>query len=643
MPQNYIEEHQHELVLRIIACRFSLPMAVNFVNRLKIWERHHGTKWVVNRLKAFQQHLLGKAVPGLKLHPDGTIYGDFRPLSKKAKKNRKGLINSLRVCKLYGLFEAKPPTEKDYHSFSIMVGEERPFVREATPVELTPEDMWLAGQAYKQARFCHHYPMDETSAPLWNMKSKPVKEFTFLDHGMTFSNFPRLVLDHYDFVSKVFKIQGADFFERRLKEGKPDQVGKVIGLTKDRGMKIRFIANPFRTIQQLLSRLKSATENLLRDLPESCVFDQEKGVKWAVDQLSKGKKLSSVDLTSCTDFLPLEGQLLMLNTLFPLLSEDISIFHKVSRSVWKTKYEGVDVKWVVGQPLGTGPSFSVFTLYHLFLVRTLGGDATNFRIIGDDIVMSSEALTSRYVRLMEKLCVPISESKSLFNMDMAEFAGRILDKYGNLPVFKASPTDWVNDPLGLIRQYGSASLKMTPKNLRNLIKYSSSLPAPFGFGLRKEDLSEIPPEVFLQYMRKLALLETNFEIQVTEDFPYGKPRLKDGVTASGLPEWLVHMAFPPRPCPLDEDEPRNVRYHDQGPVIGQGIWSIHLVKNQLLIDHINDNIKDVPEENVSEHLREVHKSLSTERSTFKAPSEDRPKLGFLRKLWKIFKRNYTKS
>jgi hypothetical protein len=390
-------------------------------------------------------------------------------------------------------------------------------------------------------------------------------------------------------------------------------------------MKVRFIANPFRTLQTALSRLKNATELLLKDLPESAVFDQEKGVQWVAKKLEQGHKVSSIDLSSCTDYLPLAYQLELLNTLFPLLKEDISIFESISRSYWSTP-SGEEIKWETGQPLGTGPSFSAFTLFHLFLVRSIGGDASNFRIIGDDIVMSSSPLVRRYLKVMEGLKVPISHQKSLFDAGVAEFAGRVIDKFGKMPVYKASPTDLVNDPMGVIRQYGSRGLDLVPKNLRATIKIVSTLPSPFGFELSRVNSEDIPPEVYYNlFSEKLPLLATSFRKTSSKELL--ALEVKDGCTASGIPEWVVKMAFPPRPQPGVEEE---VRYYDQGPVIGQGIWSIHLVNDQQLVDHYNANVEGVPAMEVSDGIKQLAKGQVP--MTVHPFEDPKPTLGFIRKI-----------
>jgi hypothetical protein len=164
MATKYVEQNRTELIRRIKACRFPGQVAVNMVNRLQIWEAHHGIKWVVQRLKTYSQLLLGSDDPSVRLHEDRTCYGDFRPLFRKAYQSRKGLIRSLRVCKLYGLFVAPSPGVKEYSQFKELVGQ-RTGHKLSRNYLITPEDMWLAAQAQKKAGFSITYPMGETRAP----------------------------------------------------------------------------------------------------------------------------------------------------------------------------------------------------------------------------------------------------------------------------------------------------------------------------------------------------------------------------------------------------------------------------------------------------------------------------------------------
>lgn len=457
--------HHDEIVRRFISCNLPGKAALNLALRLELIEKHHGTKTVVDVLKGLQSYFLGHKDNQpftKKVHEDGTLFGDFRPLSRLAMKGRVGLKSALRCVKIYGLLEAEKPGAAEFNEFkqSLLSKEVEP--RLIAPLNTTPEDCYLADLSLKEAgRFDSKYPLGTTRAPIPFGKTKMEMDVTPEEHLLSLRAFPHLLYDHSTFIGKLLPIGGMSI-------SKPlpghDCAGRVVGLTKDRGMKIRFIANPFRTIQLILSRLKNTIENFLGYLPESAVSDQVKGMKWVKNQLLQGKKLYSLDLSRCTDNLPLVYQVSLLKDLFPSLHEDIEIFEKVSRMVWNTPFN--TVCWETGQPLGTGPSFASFTIFHIFLVRALGGSASNFRVIGDDIVISSKPLAKLYQIAIQQLGVEISMSKSLFDSHLSEFAGRIIDKHGVFNVYKASPTNFQKDPLGLIRQYGEKGLKGIKVSIR---------------------------------------------------------------------------------------------------------------------------------------------------------------------------------
>jgi hypothetical protein len=260
----------------------------------------------------------------------------------------------------------------------------------------------------------------------------------------------------------------------------PDRVhygcaGKISCLTKDRGLKHRFIANPSRLLQIGTSRLQDACARYLRALPESFVYNQDQAVDWVSARLKEGKRLFSLDLSSATDHFPLTPQVELLRRLFPDLDKDIDFWEDICRLNWELP-DGSEVQYGKGQPMGTAPSFAAFTISHIHAVRGVGGNDSNFRVIGDDIVISDPDVALRYQELMKVLGVKISLAKSLLNAEKAEFAGRIIDKFGLWPVYKAAPAALSSDPLGLLRQYGMAGLSLVPKKLRPIVQFVGRLP-----------------------------------------------------------------------------------------------------------------------------------------------------------------------
>jgi len=634
---NYVHNHRTDLINRWKACKLPDKAIVNMVKRLEHFEQHHGIHFVVSYLKTMKSFLLGGQTTGLKTR-NGNFLGDFRSVSVVFNKSRKGRTLAIRALNVYGLFEAKKPGEKEYLKFKSLI--QKPSdPKLLSEIIVTPEDRYLAKMAIKEARFSSTYPLGNTRAPLATFKTKVEREIGPEEHLQTLFMFPNIVSQHYDFIIELLPLRVQYHYDAECEYTKVDSVGNVIGLTKDRGMKIRFIANPFRTIQLILSRLKSCAENFLKDLPESCVFDQDKGMEWVRKELSLGIKISSVDLTQCTDRLPLVFQVQLLKDLFPELQEDIEIFEKVSRSLWHTQY--CDVKWKVGQPLGTGPSFSTFTIFHIFLIRSLGGNASNFRVIGDDVVFSNSPLKDSYLKTLDSLGMEISIQKSLMDQPVAEFAGRIIDQFGTLEVYKASATDFVNDPLGIIRQYGERGARFcVPKHMQNLLINVSSLPI-FGNGkIQRKDLDQIDATAFYEvYSEKLEKIP-NKEIAKSPERPQShSASLSREGTTSGIPrQFLFKTGSPgnPKGFLLKTSKEYLWQYQDDltytRGYYGLGKWKVPRIDKPVLIDHINANVSspkdDVPESIVSLHGKFVGPTVSTMEPAPKSP------IHFVRKLYK---------
>jgi hypothetical protein len=280
-----------------------------------------------------------------------------------------------------------------------------------------------------------------------------------------------------------------------------DVVGEVVGLTKDGGLKQRFIANPHRALQWALNVLKTTLANYLAEMPESCVYDQHSALPWIQQKLKVGK-LWSLDLSAATDHFPLSYQEQVVRRLFPMLSRDIDMWVDVSRALWRTP-DGY-TQWNTGQPMGLGPSFAAFTISHIHLIRSLGGGADDFRVIGDDVVIASKELADSYESVMRRWRVKISESKSLKEQSVAEIAGRVIDRHGVWPSYKGRRLNVSQDPLGFVRQYGIRAVQLLPRKLRDRIEFVARLP-DIGVLDDYDALRKLPPELIYElYVKSVS-------------------------------------------------------------------------------------------------------------------------------------------
>jgi hypothetical protein len=456
--------------------------ATHIVAVLAHWEVHHGIKEVVNRLKLRKAALLSGCSEGIATHPNGEWKGAFKGVHLLAKSGRRGAIRANRILAIYGRWEASSPVEQDYVEFSRGVR----FAGYAFTGDLfkcTSRDKRVALRCQRKSDFNLALPTSDVKrVPFTN--GVPEADCLPTDHArILLEQCPNIAMKYDDLFRKIFEINylnemsfSNSFGPNDSYDHQWDCVGRIACLTSDRGLKKRFIANPHRFIQMALSRLQDATARYLKTLPESLVYDQDLSTDWVKSQLAKGRKLYSLDLSSATDHFPFEPQRQLLSSLFPGLKRDIALWADVCSAIFESPSGKTDIKYGKGQPMGTAPSFAAFTVSHIHLVRTLGGTQDNFRVIGDDIVISDEALADRYKSRMGDLGVQISLSKSLLGEHKAEFAGRIIDKYGLWPSYKASPMDLSKDPWGYLRQYGLAGGKLLPAKIRDMLTFTARVP-----------------------------------------------------------------------------------------------------------------------------------------------------------------------
>jgi hypothetical protein len=135
---------------------------------------------------------------------------------------------------------------------------------------------------------------------------------------------------------------------------------------------------------------------VLKRIPQDCTFEQGK----LLEKISryKGKKFS-YDLSAATDRFPIIFIGHILEGIFP----------KVYVDAWKYilvglpfLFEGKQLKYSVGNPMGAFTSWSSFTLAHHFIVYSSCIEAgvpwrqCLYAILGDDIVIAHDKVAEIY-------------------------------------------------------------------------------------------------------------------------------------------------------------------------------------------------------------------------------------------------------
>jgi hypothetical protein len=274
---------------------------------------------------------------------------------------------------------------------------------------------------------------------------------------------------------------------------KTEYVG-IIGKIQERGAKARIVANPLRGHQVALSKLQQWLQKCVkRGLPWDCTFDQKKGVSWMQTKLQKGYTLDCTDLSSATDVFPLSMIIETLKKIGPVGRWDfdsaLELMEHLSRQHWVYKSKllpnKTSVKWTKGTPMGLYPCFMAFAVTHGFLLRNLeiqSGLEDTFRVLGDDIVMTSE-ISSQYKKVMEDLGVPVHPYKGLTSDILGEFASKLALKTRVIRAYKFPDSERLftfGKPLDLLMRYGRKAIKLVPASAREEVTMLASLPSHMG-------------------------------------------------------------------------------------------------------------------------------------------------------------------
>jgi len=450
-------------VLRVTG--LSKAEAGSFYQYLRRVETTRGMNSLVAILKQRAHALLAPERSEFRVDSNGMWKGVWRIISRHATKGRRGLRNMLRLLKLGGLFEAPEPTLRDYLEVKRKISERGPgpYFEGMYNLSAFANKIALAVSA-KGLGYKDQYPVSSTVVPLTRGTSKPEFYTGPREHIESLDNCPKLVIQFYRLMKELvgYSLPSLDHYDQVIaaRGATQDVVGAITILTSDRGMKKRAVVNPFRLLQLGCSRLAAHLYAYLGKYETCFVFDQEAGATWVHQRLAEGVQLTSVDLTSASDNIPLAPQLKLAGQLFPHLGEELLLFERINRSEWWTPFKGVNVKYTRGHGMGVQGSFPLFTTWLLHLLEQVSEGFQAYAIVGDDLVIEA-AYGDHLLRILERFDVPVNYGKSLFRTNIAEFVGRYIDPHGNMEVYKASELNLIRDPLGLIRQYGLRALQKT--------------------------------------------------------------------------------------------------------------------------------------------------------------------------------------
>jgi hypothetical protein len=208
----------------------------------------------------------------------------------------------------------------------------------------------------------------------------------------------------------------------------PSKLGRLTALNTDGAGKRRIIAITDFWTQTVFRPFHDALFRTLKLIEQDGTFDQWKPIeKWVLPRIRLGFPAFSFDLTAATDRLPILLQEQIFALVFgPRLAKLWAGL--LDRDWW---FQGVPVRYAVGQPMGALSSWAMLAISHHVIVQLAAQRAgwtvwfPFYALLGDDIVICDEAVAEHYLSLIRTLGVPINMSKSLVSeTGFLEFAKR---------------------------------------------------------------------------------------------------------------------------------------------------------------------------------------------------------------------------
>jgi hypothetical protein len=203
-------------------------------------------------------------------------------------------------------------------------------------------------------------------------------------------------------------------------------LGKL-GVKDEAGGKKRVFAISDYWTQAVCKPLHDYLMKVLKKLPMDGTWDQGNAADQVAKWTAENRPLYAFDLSAATDRFPGGFIVLVLTSLIGAVAASLWLTLLTKRDYW---YKGSAYRYNAGQPMGTLSSWASFALAHHVVVQIAAmragwtGLFSDYRLLGDDIVIADADVAEEYQELMASFHVDINDSKSLCGIGTSEFAKR---------------------------------------------------------------------------------------------------------------------------------------------------------------------------------------------------------------------------
>jgi len=455
--------HQHQDGLRRRLHVIGIPSYTieGFISEICKWEKHSGVEWTIKRLKSLKVDLIRRRsnlqpLTWIRKNRKGDVAGVVGSLFRWSDTNERNFSRCVQAFMAYSFYIFPETSDSQKKKFLEAVQTDKPhnltdkFRKEF--VATVKNCVSVRKIPYRVQPFVTYQGSPGKKAPrLFGQTSVRQDEeiledldiFTTMGGRFLYYEFQAVysqLLHGFKALRSVLDRNASRYF-RSLENPEKERLcylpeGGTIHLLQEPGGKLRSVASPFRLHQEALRPLGKGIYDLIKSLPWDCTHNQYAAHPHIQSHLRQGGEVYCTDLSSATDYFPLDLQLDALRAIFPGHLEWIRLFETLSKGKWSSPYG--DLSWTRGQPLGLYPSFGSFSLTHgLLLLHLNDGLFDNqFFVVGDDVVILDKVLNDKYRAMLERMSCPWSPDKSIDSSTLSEFAGKIVTPTAVIPQLK---------------------------------------------------------------------------------------------------------------------------------------------------------------------------------------------------------------
>ena len=469
IPKCELDNYTHIIRQRAKLLGIPSQIAKSVANDFRTWSLNCGYAYTVDRFKTIKQCIIKYHAEGCRLPDDFYIkrksgskhfmYAHYGKLQELSLKDKKSFRKVLLFLNLYTLVSSKDgltshladvhkeviekplSTEAESYSDGFTALIDKNLMAEIKQLAMNNiPDNWEESKREsfkKKLRMFFYKPEDY----VFSSVQKDHQENSFSYDWYTFLHSNKFAQLYSVKAYQPILNQLVSHFPQELILKEPDVLTQYsdytmsnINLLEQGGLKYRYVAAFKKPLEHLVKPIGDMLYDLAACLPWDITFDESKCFTPIQNHLSQGKKVHSVDLKSATDRFPWKYQRKVAEMLYPNSAKWKALLDLYDELIHlPAAYSGESGKlgtWVVGQPLGSYPSFAIFTVTHGIVLYILNNFSWNgeFWIHGDDIDILDDELAEKYKNWLAANDIESSKFKTITSSVLAEINSKIITK-----------------------------------------------------------------------------------------------------------------------------------------------------------------------------------------------------------------------